>query len=221
MVEIDFSPEFERWFLALNDSDTEAVARVVDLLEARGVALGYPYTSAIVGSANAMRELRVQSGGRPLRIPYTFDPKRRGIFAARRREVRWRPILSADHSDCGGNLPAAFGRRISGVLVGAGDNRTMSKWQALKARKMTPAQIDKVNKEVADELLQMDLRELRETLGITQNEMANLLKKAQPEISRLEHRSDFHVSTLQRYVSALGGELEIVANFGNRRVRLR
>jgi hypothetical protein len=60
MVEIDFSREFEKWFLALNDQDTEAVARVVDLLEARGVALGYPYTSAIVGSAIAMRELRVQ-----------------------------------------------------------------------------------------------------------------------------------------------------------------
>src|SRR5215472_3718173 len=87
----------------------------------------------------------------------------------------------------------------------------MSKWQALKARKMTPAQIEKVNKEVADEQLQMDLRELRQTLGITQNEMANLLKKAQPEISRLEHRSDFHVSTMERYVSALCGELEIVA----------
>ena len=220
MVEIDFSPEFERWFLALNDSDTEAVARVVDLLEARGVALGYPYTSAIVGSAIAMRELRVQSGGPPC-ASCTPSIRNAKHFAARRREVRRRPILSADHSDCGGNLQAAFGGRISGVLVGAGDNRTMSKWQALKARKMTPPQIEKVNKEVADELLQMDLRELRETLGITQNEMANLLKKAQPEISRLEHRSDFHVSTLQRYVSALGGELEIVANFGNRRVRLR
>jgi hypothetical protein len=97
----------------------------------------------------------------------------------------------------------------------------MSKWQALKARKMTPAQIEKVNKEVADELLEMDLRELRGALGITQNEMADLLKKAQPEISRLEHRDDFHVSTLRRYISALGGELEIVATFGNRRVRLR
>jgi len=97
----------------------------------------------------------------------------------------------------------------------------MSKWQALKARKMTPAQIEKVNKEVADELLQMELRELRETAGITQNEMAERLKKAQPEISRLERRDDFHLSTLQQYVSALGGELEIVAHIGNRRVRLR
>lgn len=80
MTEIDFSSEFEGWFLALNDRDTEAVARVVDLLEARGVALGYPHTSAIVGSAIAMRELRVQSGGRPLRVLYAFDPKRKAYL---------------------------------------------------------------------------------------------------------------------------------------------
>src|SRR5215471_9387153 len=112
MVEIDFSPEFERWFLALNDSDTEAVARVVDLLEARGVALGYPYTSAIVGSAIAMRELRVQSGGRPC-ASCTPSLRNAGIFAARRRE-RSRSLLSTHDSDCGGNLQTAFGRRISG-----------------------------------------------------------------------------------------------------------
>ena len=64
----------------LNDRDTEAVARVVDLLEARGVALGYPHTNAIVGSAMAMRELRVQSGGRPLRVLYAFDPKRKAYL---------------------------------------------------------------------------------------------------------------------------------------------
>lgn len=90
----------------------------------------------------------------------------------------------------------------------------MSKWQAVKARKMTAAQIEKVNKLVADELQQMDLREPRETVGITQNEMAERLKKAQPEISRRERRDDFHLSTLQQYVSALGGELESVAHIG-------
>ena len=105
MAEIDFSPEFEKWFLALDDQDTEAVARAVDLLEARGVALGYPYTSAIVGSAIAMRELRLQSGGRPLRILYAFDPKRKA-FLLLGGEIRRQPILSTDDSYCGGNLPA-------------------------------------------------------------------------------------------------------------------
>ncbi|WP_370655438.1 type II toxin-antitoxin system RelE/ParE family toxin [Candidatus Binatus sp.] len=47
---------------------------------AKGVALGYPYSSQIKGSAIAMRELRVQSGGRPLRVLYAFDPKRAAVL---------------------------------------------------------------------------------------------------------------------------------------------
>ncbi|MGH7815284.1 MAG: helix-turn-helix domain-containing protein [Candidatus Binataceae bacterium] len=70
-------------------------------------------------------------------------------------------------------------------------------------------------------LLEMDLRELREAADKTQEELADALKKAQSEISRLENRSDYRFSTLQRYVAALGGELEVVASFGNRRIRLR
>jgi hypothetical protein len=76
MIEIDFSSEFETWFMELNDQDTEAVARAVDSLEQRGVALGFPYSSQIKGSAIAMRELRIQSGGRPIRVLYAFDRTR-------------------------------------------------------------------------------------------------------------------------------------------------
>jgi transcriptional regulator with XRE-family HTH domain len=67
----------------------------------------------------------------------------------------------------------------------------------------------------------MDLSELREASGKTQQEVAAALKKAQSEISRIESRSDYRLSTLKGYVAALGGELELVANFGDRRVRLR
>jgi len=52
----------------------------VELLEARGVTLGFPYSSEIKGSAIAMRELRVQSGGHRLRILYAFDPKRKAYL---------------------------------------------------------------------------------------------------------------------------------------------
>lgn len=55
------------------------MTRVVDLLEARGVALGYPHSSAINGSKHALRELRVQAGGRALRVFYAFDPKRQAV----------------------------------------------------------------------------------------------------------------------------------------------
>ena len=80
MTEILGTDEFEHWFLALTDPDSMAVARVVGLLEARGTALGFPYSSAIAGTTFPLRELRVQSGGRPLRIFYAFDPKRQAIL---------------------------------------------------------------------------------------------------------------------------------------------
>jgi hypothetical protein len=46
------------------------------------------------------------------------------------------------------------------------------------------------------------------------------LKITQGQVSLTEQREDHRLSTLRRYVEALGGELEVVANFGDRRVRL-
>jgi len=80
VVEVVVTAEFEGWFLGLDDPDAEAVVRVVGLLEAVGVALGHPYSSAVRGSRYALRELRVQSGGRPLRVFYAFDPKRQAVL---------------------------------------------------------------------------------------------------------------------------------------------
>jgi len=67
----------------------------------------------------------------------------------------------------------------------------------------------------------MDLRELREALGMSQQKLAAAIKKAQSEVSRIEHRDNWRLDTLQEYVHALGGQLEVVAAFGKRRVRLR
>ncbi len=60
---------------------TEALDVSVRLLEERGPALGYPYSSGINGSRHGhMRELRTQVGGRPLRTLYAFDPRRSAIL---------------------------------------------------------------------------------------------------------------------------------------------
>ncbi len=80
MVKVVGTVEFEAWFLALDEGASRAVARVVGLLEARGVGLGFPYSSALEGSHIALRELRVQSSGRPLRVFYLFDPKRQAVL---------------------------------------------------------------------------------------------------------------------------------------------
>jgi hypothetical protein len=80
MSEVVATDVFTDWYRRLDDQDTEAVIRVVDLLEARGVALGHPYSSSIQGSRMRLRELRVQSGGKPIRILYAFDPKRNAVL---------------------------------------------------------------------------------------------------------------------------------------------
>lgn len=80
MFEVHGTAEFEEWFLGLSSTDARAVARGVGLLEAKGFALGYPYSSALEGSRYALRELRVQSAGRPLRIVYAFNPRRQDVL---------------------------------------------------------------------------------------------------------------------------------------------
>jgi hypothetical protein len=64
----------------LGEKDQDAVYRVVSLLEQRGTLLGFPYSSALKGTTIALRELRVQSSGHPLRVLYVFDPKRQAVL---------------------------------------------------------------------------------------------------------------------------------------------
>lgn len=71
-----------------------------------------------------------------------------------------------------------------------------------------------------DELIMMDLEELRRTCDLSQEEMAGRLDTQQAQISRLERRNDLLVSTLRRYVDALGGQLEIRAIFPDWTVQL-
>lgn len=80
MVEVLGTAEFEEWFLGLGRADARAVTRCVGLLQAKGIALGFPYSSALEGSRYALRELRVQSSGHPLRIVYAFDPRRQAVL---------------------------------------------------------------------------------------------------------------------------------------------
>jgi transcriptional regulator with XRE-family HTH domain len=59
------------------------------------------------------------------------------------------------------------------------------------------------------------LAELRRGRGLTQMQVARALGATQPGVSALEGRSDLHVSTLRRYVEALGGRLELSAVFAD------
>jgi transcriptional regulator with XRE-family HTH domain len=65
------------------------------------------------------------------------------------------------------------------------------------------------------------LRELRSLSHLTQEEMARRLGIAQGAVSRMERRRDMSIRTLRRFVSAMGGELELVARFPDGFVQIR
>lgn len=66
----------------------------------------------------------------------------------------------------------------------------------------------------------VSLEQLREGLGISQEELANVMKVQQPAISRLVRRPDMKVSTLRDLIAAMGGELHITATFPDHSVEI-
>ncbi len=67
----------------------------------------------------------------------------------------------------------------------------------------------------------LSLRTLREASGKTQGEVRAASGIDQADISRLESRESFDdclVSTLQRYLAAIGAEFDLVAVFGDKRI---
>lgn len=78
---VEYTDPFGAWWATLSDAEQEDVAAYVQLLEERDVRLGFPHSSGINGSRHShMRELRVKSDGKPLRVFYAFDPRRMAIL---------------------------------------------------------------------------------------------------------------------------------------------
>jgi len=71
--------------------------------------------------------------------------------------------------------------------------------------------------------VRLTMRALREATARTQMDVAAASQMDQADVSRLEGRREFEdcqVSTLRRYVAALGGTLELVAAFGDKKIAL-
>ena len=64
------------------------------------------------------------------------------------------------------------------------------------------------------------LAELRRARAFTQEQLAQELGMPQSQVSRIEHQAELYVSTLARYLEAMGGHLELVGVFEDQRVRL-
>jgi hypothetical protein len=78
---VEHTDEFAEWYRGLEESRQDDVAAAGLVLMELGPQLAFPHSSGISGSKHShMRELRVQTGGHPIRVFYAFDPRRSAIL---------------------------------------------------------------------------------------------------------------------------------------------
>src|ERR1035438_10299229 len=85
-------------------------------------------------------------------------------------------------------------------------------WKDLK-HKASPEKRERIKREAVAELDRVGFASLRKARRQTQVELADKLGIDQASVSAIENRSDLLLSTLAKYVRALGGDVEIRAVF--------
>lgn len=84
-------------------------------------------------------------------------------------------------------------------------NTLLEKMPAIRRKKIA-AQTSRLKQEMA-------LCELRQALDLTQTQLAESLNMKQAAISKFERQSDIYISTLRNILTAMGGDLKIIASF--------
>lgn len=92
-------------------------------------------------------------------------------------------------------------------------------WKDVR-RTLSPDAEARIAAELARVRAAMPLHELRKARELTQAALAEAMDDQQSAVSRLEKQTDMYISTLRRYVEAMGGDLEIVARFPDGAVRI-
>jgi len=62
----------------------------------------------------------------------------------------------------------------------------------------------------------MSLRDVRKAFQKSQESVAKALDMEQESVSRIERRADLLLSTMRKYVAAMGGDLKLIAEFPDR-----
>ena len=102
--------------------------------------------------------------------------------------------------------------------------RTPQDWESLErelhAAGVSPEEIEAGARRLLAESRGHQLADARKQLGLTQKDIATTLGVSIARISQIEHGEVTSFEVIGRYVEALAGRLDLVADFGDRTVRL-
>lgn len=87
-------------------------------------------------------------------------------------------------------------------------------------KKMNAKRIKAAKVQAKEIMAEMLLAEIRKEAGFTQKEIAQTIGIKQPSLSKLESQDDIQISTLQRLIQALGGELEMIVHMPGGDIRI-
>ncbi|MGH7688126.1 MAG: XRE family transcriptional regulator [Gemmatimonadaceae bacterium] len=94
------------------------------------------------------------------------------------------------------------------------------KFRDLAVRTISPEAKARTAARTKAMLTEPRLQDLRRARQLSQEDLAERLGASQPEVSKMESRADVYVSTVRRYIEAMGGELDIVARFPDGSVKI-
>jgi DNA-binding XRE family transcriptional regulator len=88
----------------------------------------------------------------------------------------------------------------------------MKSWTKIRGA-MSPESQARLDARLKETLASMPLDKMRKARSLTQVAVAERLQVDQGSVSKIEGRTDMYLSTLREYVEALGGTLELRADF--------
>ena len=202
------TPEVRSWLHDLRKRDRASaiqVGQAIGMLLEAGPELGRPLADRVHHSRlSNLKELRPGSAGRSeIRILYIFDPGGADDPAGRAAlrglpETRGHPMSSSEfhHYTRDEFLAEFYPDPADKAAIAAGMKQLRAEQRAFR------------------------LAEMRRRLGITQAQVAARMGITQGRVSAIEHAKPgtTELRTLAAYVEALGGRLEIIADFGDQRL---
>jgi transcriptional regulator with XRE-family HTH domain len=94
------------------------------------------------------------------------------------------------------------------------------KFSELVNKTMSPGSQEHARRKTETMLAEMALDELRTALSLTQERLAQNLGVKQPSLSKIIRGQDMYISTLDKLIKGMGGDLELYVVLSNGRVKL-